>query len=185
MKTILVTNQKGGTGKTTVADELAFALERRGASVCFQNLDPQGGVVHVPSLPNDDDDYMVVDTPPMLHTDFQKWCKAADIIIMPTRASMLDLVPLQRCYELARKSKTKARIGIVVNFFDSRRLADADFIKFLCNASMPVWGTIPTATAIIQAQGLRVSVFEHNKSGRASKAFEALVEKVIEEVENE
>ena len=29
MYTILMLNQKGGVGKTTIADELSFALERR------------------------------------------------------------------------------------------------------------------------------------------------------------
>ena len=46
MHTILMLNQKGGVGKTTIADELAFALERRGRTVAFVTTDPQGGSVH-------------------------------------------------------------------------------------------------------------------------------------------
>ena len=40
---ILLVNQKGGVGKTTFADEIAWGLERRGREVGFINLDPQGG----------------------------------------------------------------------------------------------------------------------------------------------
>ena len=40
---ILLVNQKGGVGKTTFADEIAWGLERRGHKVGFGNLDPQGG----------------------------------------------------------------------------------------------------------------------------------------------
>ena len=185
MKTILVTNQKGGVGKTTVADELAFALERRGYNVCFQNLDPQGMVLHSPSIPDEETDYYVIDTPPTLSPDFSRWCRAADVIIMPTRASTFDLRPLQRCYELANKSKTKAKIGILVNFYDPRRLADADFVIFLQNAGMMVWGTLPTTTAIIQAQGLQISVAEHKKQSKAAIAFDDLADKVLKELNND
>ena len=46
MKTIVLVNQKGGVGKTTFADEIAWGLERRGREVGFINLDPQGGASH-------------------------------------------------------------------------------------------------------------------------------------------
>src|SRR6056297_3277179 len=39
---ICVTNAKGGTGKTTVAINVAGALNERGRDVLFVDLDPQG-----------------------------------------------------------------------------------------------------------------------------------------------
>jgi chromosome partitioning protein len=65
MYTILMLNQKGGVGKTTIADELSFALERRGKTVAFVTTDPQGGSVH--EICDDPDfaeecDFQVVDT---------------------------------------------------------------------------------------------------------------------------
>ncbi len=42
MKTITVSNQKGGPGKTTVSIHLAMALAEAGKSVLFIDIDPQG-----------------------------------------------------------------------------------------------------------------------------------------------
>ena len=39
MKNILVCNQKGGVGKSLIADELAFSFERSGIPVSFFDLD--------------------------------------------------------------------------------------------------------------------------------------------------
>ncbi len=42
MKKIVVLNPKGGSGKTTVATNLAVCLARDGRRVCLLDLDPQG-----------------------------------------------------------------------------------------------------------------------------------------------
>ena len=42
MKTIRVCNQKGGVGKSLVANEIAFSFERSGIPVSFYDLDTQG-----------------------------------------------------------------------------------------------------------------------------------------------
>ena len=46
MKNILICNQKGGVGKSLIADELAFSFERSQIPLSFFDLDRQGGTIH-------------------------------------------------------------------------------------------------------------------------------------------
>ena len=62
MKTILVCNQKGGVGKSLVADEIAFSFERSGIPTSFYDLDAQGGTLHK-TREVDGAEVAVVDTP--------------------------------------------------------------------------------------------------------------------------
>jgi chromosome partitioning protein len=183
MKTILVTNQKGGVGKTTIADELAFALERRGYTVCFQNLDPQGGVIHAPSMPKlDEDDFLIVDTPPQLHKDFADWCKFADLILIPTSPSMLELVPFINCDQKASQFNPDAAIGVVINNFSPARRVDKEFLDFMNNANKKVLGKIPTSTVVRQAQALKQSVYDYKRFCPVTAAFENLADAVVKEL---
>ena len=79
---ILLVNQKGGVGKTTFADEIAWGLERRGHKVGFGNLDPQGGANHEKNLLDDEDAVNVIDTPGFLSDDTAEYAKNADIAII-------------------------------------------------------------------------------------------------------
>ena len=55
MKTIALMNQKGGTGKTTSAINLAGELTRRGKRVLIVDMDTQGNATSNLSLTEDDD----------------------------------------------------------------------------------------------------------------------------------
>ena len=78
MKTIVLVNQKGGVGKTTFADEIAWGLERRGREVGFINLDPQGGASHEQKTVEGEKAVTVVDTPGYLNDKLGGY--AADFI---------------------------------------------------------------------------------------------------------
>lgn len=54
-QTIVISSEKGGVGKTTVALNLALALAERGSRVLLVDLDPQGGIGH--SLSKSDTEY--------------------------------------------------------------------------------------------------------------------------------
>mgnify|MGYP003370982600 CR=1 FL=1 len=80
MKTILVCNQKGGVGKSLVADEIAFSFERSGIPVSFYDLDAQGGTLHR-TQEADGAQVAVVDTPGALQEALSEWLKEADVVV--------------------------------------------------------------------------------------------------------
>jgi chromosome partitioning protein len=114
MKTIAIESQKGGTGKTTTALNLAVAAERAGHTAVVIDLDPQASaagwkdtrlaetpvVVSVPPtrLPQalqaaqeGGVDLVLIDTAPHVESAALAAAKAADLILIPCRAGILDL----------------------------------------------------------------------------------------------
>ena len=73
MKNIVVCNQKGGVGKSLVADELAFSLERSKLSTSFYDLDGQGGTLHE-TKEVESAETSVVDTPGALQREALPIC---------------------------------------------------------------------------------------------------------------
>ena len=179
-KKIAVMNQKGGVGKTTIADEIAYILEARGHSVGFLNFDTQGGAVHSVTVNDGSEDYVVIDTPGHMDKDFPKVAALADVIVIPTTPGREEMVPLVRSYDVAKQAKD-AKVGVILNRFDEKQLVDRDFLRFVQNAEMPIWGIIPKATGISQAHAMYSSVAEFlGTNSKAAKAFESLVDKIEE-----
>lgn len=193
MKKILICAQKGGVGKSLIADELAFSFERTGTQLAFYDLDRQGGTLH-PTVQNENAEVTVIDTPGALQTDVAEWIKAADLVIIPTRASTRDIPPFQRMIAAVDKNQSKnCRTLYVINAFN-RYTASRDFLTWLKNmrqSGQPPFTKrgsaddicfLPQAEAFVQAAAANQSVvaFAHGSpAAKATMDFCNLVRTVI------
>lgn len=131
MQTIVVANQKGGAGKTTLAGHLAVAAEAAGAGpVVLIDMDPQGSladwwnartadtprfwVSEVPALPDVLRELqaigaalVIVDTPPQVGPLIQSAINCADLVIVPTRPSPHDLRAVPATVGMVEKAQRR------------------------------------------------------------------------------
>ncbi len=186
MKTILMLNQKGGVGKTTIADELSFALERRGKTVAFVTCDPQGGSVHEvcddPALA-EMRDFQVVDTAGVLQGGVGDWCRQADLILVPMLPSTRDLEPTMRTLRVIEESGAKAKALVIVNSFYAYGALDRQLVEYLEESEIPVIAKVPRAVALSRAAAAGVSVAEYDPKSHVLDAIEQLTENVLSEME--
>ncbi len=138
-KVITIAQQKGGSGKTTLAVNLAVAFARMGHSVALLDTDPQGslgrwfmarrarmgdpgielstasawGVSYECEKLRKIHDFVIVDTPPKVDADLRPALREADLILIPVAASHVDLWAVEGVLELA--SRERKRTTIVLN----------------------------------------------------------------------
>ncbi|MCB2095471.1 MAG: ParA family protein [Rhodobacteraceae bacterium] len=133
-KVIALAQQKGGSGKTTIAANLAVAFLQRGASVALLDTDPQGslgrwfmarratagterlefstssawGVSYECEKLKRDADFVIIDTPPKVDADLRPALREADLILVPVASSHVDLWATEGVLDLAQREKKQA-----------------------------------------------------------------------------
>ena len=127
-KIILITHQKGGVGKSTLAFNLAVNI-RESAKVCLVDLDEQGSLLNIKKasevpiyeasklkeLLKSDYDFIFIDTPPYLNEKIIDLCNISDVIIIPTKAGVLDLLAIKSTIDIVKQAKSENKAIIVFN----------------------------------------------------------------------
>ncbi len=134
-KIITIAQQKGGSGKTTLAANLGTAFARMGKSVALLDTDPQGSLGHWfmtrleatgggPGLDfatasawgtsyecaklKKTHDLILIDTPPKIDADLRPALRESDLVLVPVSASHLDLWATGGVLDLADRENRPA-----------------------------------------------------------------------------
>ena len=158
MKTVLICNQKGGVGKSLIADELAFSFDRTALPYSFFDLDGQHGVIHE-TKEDSHAEVTIIDTPGTLQPELKQWMENADLIIIPTRLTGRDIGPLQTMMSLAKAHAT-CPVLYVLNGFQQRFLASKSFREWFDAQGDLDSLILPQSEYYAQAAGYGCSVLD-------------------------
>jgi chromosome partitioning protein len=139
MRSIMVLNSKGGSGKSTIATSIASYYATQGNKVVLVDCDPQasslewlaarpsgrstisaidgsGGKFRVPRSA----DYIVYDTPAAVHgKDLSAFLRRAQSIIIPVLPSPIDMraaTPfIRKVFDNGRVARKEARVALIAN----------------------------------------------------------------------
>ena len=178
MKNILISNTKGGVGKSLRADELAFSFERTEIPYNFYDLDSQGGTIHRTSK-NEYALVSVIDTPGALNEQMAQWISSADLIIIPTRTTSRDIEPLKRMIEIVNRNSKECKVIYVLNAFNRWR-ASNDFYEWLSGYVHTTVLTLPQSELFVQASAYSKSVVDYAPKSKAAVAILEMCNKVRE-----
>jgi chromosome partitioning protein len=135
MKTIAVLMQKGGSGKTTTAFNLAVAFALADHSTVLLDLDPQASACRIADGRGDagpivqdcaharlaqtmkaaadaGTEICILDTPPKAENASLAAARVADLVIVPVQPARLDLDALKETAEILALAKTPALVVI-------------------------------------------------------------------------
>ena len=208
-KVITISQQKGGTGKTTLAVHLALAfIKYHNLKVAIIDTDPQGSlgkwfmIRDEKKISNDnltfktaslwgaqyeskslkkDNDIVIIDTPPKIESDARPSIESADLVLIPMAASHVDFWATGAIVEIAKKANKKILIQINRSNQRSKLISKTnDFIKGLnLSATKTIIGNRQIFAA---SMGEGKTAVEKQKSSNAVDEIKKLSEQILLEI---
>lgn len=211
MRVIGVVHSKGGTGKSTIAVNLARGLQLQGRQVAIIDTDPQGtaanwrasnkrgddlpavfGLTKAGALGRDVRrlqgafDVVIIDGKADLQAMHAAIIRAADLVLIPVQPSPADVWPAEGIVELI-KARRQVVGSPAAAFVVSRRKPGTNLggavEDVLSRFGLPVWAGTCDRVAYPQAIGQGLSVVEMNDP-KAAAEVQALIDNVTEALRN-
>ncbi len=209
MKNILIANSKGGSGKTTLATNLAGYFASLGSRVMLTDLDRQQSSTQwlqrrpseMPTIhnyhprskaPAIEPDWIITDTPAGFRDEkLADAVKQADCVIVPIQPSAFDMGAtsdfLDKLAEEKAIRKNKTFVALVGMRVNSRTHAAAVLAEFMEQTGFQVLTYLRNAQVYATAAEMRVSLFDMRPSlvTQDIEQWAPLLEWVIEATDNE
>ena len=198
MHTVAILSQKGGTGKTTLALNLAIAAETAGHSAVVIDLDPQASakgwhdsraqespvVISVQAArlaealrtaKEHGAKVVVIDTAPHSESTALAAARAADVVLIPCRPGILDLRAISASADICALAKASA--VAVINAVPSRGSLAQEASEAISGYGIEVAPVrVGQRMAFVHSLTAGQGVLEYEMEGKAAQEIKELYE---------
>ena len=208
-KVITISQQKGGSGKTTLAVNLALAfIKYHNLKVAVIDTDPQGslgkwfmirtekkvsndnltfktaslwGAQYESKTLKKDHDIVIIDTPPKIESDARPSIESADLVLIPVAASHVDFWATGAIVDIAKKANKKILIQINRSSQRSKLITKTnEFIKSLDLLATKT--IIGNRQIFASSMGEGKTAVEKQKKSNAVEEIKQLSEQILTEI---
>jgi len=210
MYVIAVLNQKGGSGKTTIATHLARGLQLKGSNVVLIDSDIQGSArdwaatdqsnpvptvaIYSPTIERDlpkitNADYAIIDGSCRNHEVLASAIKAANLVLIPVQPSPYDVWGTSDFAELINARRTATNgiplVAVIINRVITGSKIGADANNALQNLNLPILQTkIAQRVVYPNATSLGKTVLDIEGDNKAIAEINSLVNEILQLITN-